>query len=51
MGIEISKIRKGINGGLIIEIPGNDGAQKATDLAHKLQEVLPENIRVNRPTI
>lgn len=51
IGIERSRIRKSINGGLIIEIPGNDGTQKANELARKLQEVLPENTRVRRPTI
>ncbi|EFN72129.1 hypothetical protein EAG_00500, partial [Camponotus floridanus] len=51
LGIEASKIRKGINGGLIIEIPGNNGVQKANDLANKLKEILPDDVRINRPTI
>lgn len=51
VGIEVSKIRKGINGGLIIEIPGNDSTQKANILATKLKDILPEQVKINRPTI
>lgn len=50
IGIETSKIRKGINGGIIIEIPGNDNVKKANDLADKLKEILPDQVRINRPT-
>ncbi|XP_024883898.1 uncharacterized protein LOC112462386, partial [Temnothorax curvispinosus] len=51
LGIEDSKIRRGINGGLIIEIPGENGASKADALSKKLREVLHNNtVRINRPT-
>lgn len=53
MGIDASKIRKGINGGLIIEISGEENNIKAAKLADKLKEVLPDkdNIRIAQPTI
>ncbi|XP_071579165.1 uncharacterized protein [Temnothorax nylanderi] len=51
LGIEQSRIRKGINGGVIIEIPGNDGAAKADVLVDRLRKVLdPTSARVSRPT-
>ncbi|XP_024868277.1 uncharacterized protein LOC112452350 [Temnothorax curvispinosus] len=51
LGIETSKIRRGINGGIIIEIPGADGTTKADSLVGKLREVLDiNNIRITRPT-
>ncbi|XP_024875987.1 uncharacterized protein LOC112457258 [Temnothorax curvispinosus] len=51
MGIEDSRIRRGLNGGVIIEIPGSDGASKADLLARKLREVLNTKARIARPTV
>lgn len=51
LGIESSKIRRTINGGRIIEIPGVDAAKKADALAVKLREVLGSDFAVNRPII
>lgn len=52
MGIDNSKIRKGINGGLIIEIPGEENNTKAANLVEKLKEILPDRdkIRISQPT-
>jgi len=52
MGIDASKIRKGINGGLIIEISGEENSIKAANLVEKLKEVLPDRdkIRISQPT-
>ncbi|KMQ89668.1 hypothetical protein RF55_10680 [Lasius niger] len=54
LGIESSRIKKASNGGIIIEIPGRDGAEKAENLMTKLQEVMKEGkieATVKRPTI
>ncbi|XP_071577582.1 uncharacterized protein [Temnothorax nylanderi] len=51
MGIEDSRIRKSLNGGVIIEIPGADGASKADLLAKKLKEVLSASAKISRPTV
>lgn len=40
MGIESTKIREAVNGGLIIEILGKEGHSKADNLAVKLKRVL-----------
>ncbi|XP_025263066.1 uncharacterized protein LOC105257610 [Camponotus floridanus] len=52
IGIDASKIRKGINGGIIIEISGEGNTTKATNLANKLKEILPDrdNVRISQPT-
>ncbi|EFN61255.1 hypothetical protein EAG_08358, partial [Camponotus floridanus] len=52
MGIDSSKIRKGINGGLIIEISGEENTAKAANLVARLKEVLPDRdkIRIAQPT-
>lgn len=49
--IEAPKIRKGINGSTIIELSGENKAEKADMLARKLQEVLSEEAYVYRPVI
>lgn len=51
IGIESSKIRKGINGGLLIEVAGPEGNEKANKLAVKLKDILKENVAVTRPII
>jgi len=50
IGINSSRIRKGVNGGLIIEIPGEGNVEKAKTLAHKLKEIMPE-VKVTRATV
>lgn len=48
--IEQTKVRKAANGGLIIEIVGPDGANKAAALRDKLREVLPQDeANITRP--
>lgn len=49
--IEESRIRRVVNGGRIIEIPGVDASIKADKLAERLREVLGSEYAVNRPTI
>ncbi|XP_067216853.1 calponin homology domain-containing protein DDB_G0272472-like [Linepithema humile] len=56
LGIESSKVRKAASGGMIIEIPGAGGAQKADVLAGRLREAFSERkegeeVVVSRPTI
>lgn len=51
LGIRDSKMRRGVNGGLIIEILGPENVAKADALAKKLREALKEEARVSRPTI
>lgn len=51
LGIKQSKLRKAANGGYVIEIPGPENDKKADVLAEKLKEVLPDDIRVARPSI
>lgn len=43
-------MRRGVNGGLIIEIMGSENVAKADALAKKLREALKEEARVSRPT-
>lgn len=49
LGIENPKIRRAMNGGLIIEIPGDDGASKADNLAERLRTVIGGVAVVARP--
>lgn len=49
LGIANPRIRKAVNGGIIIEVPGADGAIKADSLANKLQEVVGQMAHVARP--
>jgi len=42
LGIEVTKIRRGLNGSIMIEIPGRDSSSKAKMLADKLKEKLDE---------
>lgn len=54
LGIENSRIKKASNGGIIIEILGKDGTEKADNLMTKLQEVMKEGkieATVKRPSI
>jgi hypothetical protein len=46
------RIRSAITGGLILEVPGADGAAKADVLAAKIREAVSEleGVRVSRPT-
>jgi len=51
LGIEVTKIRRGLNGSIMIEIPGRDSSSKAKMLADKLKEKLDEKeIIISRPT-
>ncbi|XP_011688863.1 PREDICTED: uncharacterized protein LOC105450628 [Wasmannia auropunctata] len=51
LGIVETRVRRGLTGGLIVEIPGKDMGEKADKLAQKLREVLEEEgVRVARPT-
>lgn len=49
--IENSHIRKAANGGIIIEIPGEDRTKKADILKEKIAEVLGDSAKVTRPKI
>lgn len=51
LGIDKSRIRRTINGGRIIEIPGLDAANKADKLADKLRLVLGQEAVVARPSV
>lgn len=51
LGIENSRMRKTANGGYLIEIPGEDNADKAEALAKKIKELLQEEAVVSRPVI
>jgi len=51
LGIETTKIKRGINGSILIEIPGQEGNEKAKILADKLREKLGETeVAITRPT-
>lgn len=50
LGMESTRIRRAMNGGLIIEIPGDDGAQKADGLADRLRKAVESMATVSRPT-
>lgn len=49
LGISSPRIRRAINGGIIIEIPGEDGPTKADSLAAKLRETIGGMAQVVRP--
>lgn len=49
LGISNPRIRKAANSGIIIEVPGADGATKADSLAGKLCEVVGQVAHVARP--
>jgi len=44
-----TKIRRAMNGGLVIEVLGVDGAAKADRLAEKLRDVVSDEVYVGRP--
>lgn len=48
--IDNPRIRKAVNGGIIIEVPGADGAERADRLANRLREVVGGVAHVGRPT-
>jgi len=50
LGIDSAKIRDAANGGLVIEISGQDGKNKADLLAEELRTVLGSGVSVARPT-
>lgn len=49
IGITATKMRKAANEGLIIEIPGPNGASLAGILQEKLQIALDDMARINKP--
>lgn len=49
LGIQIVKVPEAASGGLVIEIPGKDGPDKADTLADSLRVKLGESVRVSRP--
>lgn len=50
IGIEVTKIRRDLNGSVIIEIPGQESSEKAKILADKLKEKLSEEeVAISRP--
>ncbi|EFN69220.1 hypothetical protein EAG_08157, partial [Camponotus floridanus] len=51
IGIGTTKIRKAMNGGIIIEIPGVENKDKANILAQKLKQILPKETKITRPSI
>ncbi|XP_032689018.1 uncharacterized protein LOC116852607 [Odontomachus brunneus] len=51
LGIDQTKIRRAINGGLLVKIGGTEGPTKAEVLAAKLREVLGPDAVVARPVI
>lgn len=50
LGISNPRIRKAVNGGIIIEVPGADGVEKADKLANRLREIVGKVAHVARPT-
>lgn len=51
IGVKATKIKKSINGSLLIEIPGQEGRDKAKVMADKLMEILDETeVAITRPT-
>lgn len=52
LGIEDTRIRRAITGGIIIEIPGDQGSQKADTLTNSLRTVFTaaEDVTISRPT-
>jgi len=51
LGIEDTRIRKTVTGGLLIQIPSSEGNKKAELLAGKLQSILENEARVALPVI
>lgn len=51
LGTNNPRIRTAANGGIIIELPGADGAEKADKLANRLREVVGKVAHVARPTV
>ncbi|XP_059046621.1 uncharacterized protein LOC131842121 [Achroia grisella] len=49
LGITDLRYRVGRTGARILEVPGSDTGDKADALAAKIEEVLPEDVRVSRP--
>lgn len=49
IGIDRPRIRKAANGGLLIEVPGVDGTNKADILADRLRETLDSEVVITRP--
>lgn len=50
IGLEYVRPKRAITGGLILEIPGGKGKEKADSLAEKLKEALGERARISRPS-
>lgn len=50
LGIQISRVRKAVNGGLLIEIPGEGSKLKAEELTARLRDVLGDSAAVSCPT-
>lgn len=51
LGIENTRIRKTVTGGILIQIPGSEGNKKAELLAEKLQSRLEDEARIALPVI
>lgn len=49
LGIENVRMRRGMNGALIIELPGPDGKRLASTLSSTLRNVLKEDAKVSNP--
>lgn len=49
LGIQTTRVRKAINGGLLIEVSGEDSKAKAEELVARLQGVLKESAVVSCP--
>ncbi|XP_020296328.1 uncharacterized protein LOC109861193 [Pseudomyrmex gracilis] len=49
LGIEDTRIRRDVGGGILVEIPGADGATKADALAEALAPILQGKASVTRP--
>lgn len=50
MGITSPRIRETLNGGILIEIPGENGAERADNLAAQLRTATEGMATVQRPT-
>lgn len=50
LGIQTTRVRKAINGGLLIEVPGEDSKAKAEELVARLRGVLKDSAIVSCPT-
>lgn len=51
IGVHNVKIRHMVSGGVLVEIPGEESAAKADDLANKLKSIFPKDgeVRISRP--